>query len=129
MGHPVQLLQSRETWGPFLISNSLPTNEDNCSSVISTWSVCYSGAQRYCVSPSQINMGDRPKRMSRPPRRFVEEFCHLREKTWRKWNENAKNDRNLYDVEVIEEDTTRKQLKIHHVGFSHEYDEWRDYVR
>ena len=44
--------------------------------------------QRYCVSPSQINMGDRPKRMS----------C-----------------------------TTRKQLKIHFVGFSHEYDEWRDY--
>ena len=24
-------------------------------------------------------------------------------------------------------DTTRKQLKIHFVGFSHEYDGWRDY--
>ena len=24
-------------------------------------------------------------------------------------------------------DTTRKQLKIHFVGFSQEYDEWRDY--
>ena len=24
-------------------------------------------------------------------------------------------------------DTTRKQLKIHFVEFSHEYDEWRDY--
>ena len=32
-----------------------------------------------------------------------------------------------YDVEVIEVDTTRKQLKIHFVGFSHEYVEWRDY--
>ena len=38
-----------------------------------------------------------------------------------------KTDRDLYDVEVIEVDTTRKQLKIHFVGFSHEYDEWRDY--
>ena len=24
-------------------------------------------------------------------------------------------------------DTTGKRLKIHFVGFSHEYDEWRDY--
>ena len=31
-----------------------------------------------------------------------------------------KTDRDLYDVEVIEVDTTRKQLKIHFVGFSHE---------
>ena len=30
-------------------------------------------------------------------------------------------------VEVIEVDTTRKQLKIHFVGFNHGYDEWRDY--
>ena len=38
-----------------------------------------------------------------------------------------KTDRDLYFVEVVEVDTTRKQLKIHFVGFSHEYDEWRDY--
>ena len=31
-----------------------------------------------------------------------------------------KTDRVLYNVEVIEVDTTRKQLKIHFVGFSHE---------
>ena len=37
-------------------------------------------AQRYYVSPSPINMGDRPKRMSCSPRRFLEEFCQLREK-------------------------------------------------
>ena len=48
-------------------------------------------------------------------------------KRWRKWNEKRKTDRDLYDVEVSEVDTTRKQLKIHFVGFSHEYDEWRDY--
>ena len=41
-----------------------------------------------------------------------------------------KTDRDLYDVEVVELDTTRKQLKIHFVGLSHEYDEWRDnYLR
>ena len=84
--------------------------------------------QRYYVSPSQINMGER---MSCPPRRFVEEFCRLREKRWRKWNENAKprgiNDDDDNDVEVVEVDTTRKQLKIHFEGFSHEYDEWPDY--
>ena len=74
-------------------------------------------AQRYYFSPSLINMGDRPKRMWCVPRRFVEEFCQLREKP----------ERDLYVVEVVEVDTTRKQLKIHFLGFSHEYDEWRDY--
>ena len=34
----------------------------------------------------------------------------------------GKTDRDLYVVEVVEVDTTRKQLK-----FSHEYNEWRDY--
>ena len=40
--------------------------------------------------PHNINMGHGPKRMSCPQRRFVEEFCQLREKRWRKWNQNAK---------------------------------------
>ena len=84
-------------------------------------------AQRYYVSPSQINMGDRPKRMSCIPRRFVEEFCQLCEKKMEKVERKRKTDRDLYVVEVVEVDTTRKQLKIHFVGFSHEYDEWRDY--
>ena len=72
-------------------------------------------------------MGDRPKRISCPPRRFVEEFCQLREKMMEKEERKRKTDRDLYDVGVIEVDTTRKQLKIHFVGFSHEYDAWRDY--
>ena len=38
-----------------------------------------------------------------------------------------KTDTDLYVVEVFKVDTTRKQPKIHFVGFSHEYDEWRDY--
>ena len=64
--------------------------------------------------------------MSCPPRRFVEEFCQLREKK-EKVERKCKADRDLYDVEVVEVDTTRKQLKIHFEGFSHEYDERRDY--
>ena len=84
-------------------------------------------AQRYYVSPSQINMGDRPKRMSCIPRPFVEEFCQLCEKKMEKVERKRKTDRDLYVVEVVEVDTTRKQLKIHFVGFSHEYDEWREY--
>ena len=58
---------------------------------------------------------------------FVEEMCQLGEKKMEKMERQRKTDRDLYDVEVIEVDTTRKQLKIHFVGFSHEYDEWRDY--
>ena len=51
---------------------------------------------------------------------FVEEMCQLRAKKMEKVERQRKTDRDLYDVEVIEVDTTRKQLKIHFVGFSHE---------
>ena len=78
--------------------------------------------------PSQINMGDWPKRMSCPSRRFGEEFCQLREKKMEKVEWKRKTDKDLYDVEVVEVDTTRKQLKIPFVEFSHEYDEWCDYI-
>ena len=81
----------------------------------------------YCVSPSQINMGNRPKRMSCPPRRFVEEFCQLREKKrWRKWNENAKQTgicMMLRLLKWIRLENSENSFR----GFSHEYDEWRDY--
>ena len=43
-----------------------------------------------------------------------------RKKKMEKVERKRKTDRDLYDVEVIEVDTTRKQLKIHFVGFSHE---------
>ena len=72
-------------------------------------------------------MGDRPKRMSCPPRCFVEEFCQLREKKMEKVERKRKTDGDLYDVGVVEVNTTQKQLKIHFVGFGHEYNEWRDY--
>ena len=65
--------------------------------------------------------------MSCLPRRFVEEFCQLREKKMEKVVRKRKSDRDLYVVEVVNVDRTRKQLKIHFVRFSHEYDEWHDY--
>ena len=48
-------------------------------------------------------------------------------KKMEKVKRKRKTDRDLYDVGVIEVDTRRKPLKIHFVGFSHEYDKWRDY--
>ena len=53
------------------------------------------------------------------------EFCGRNvsassKKKMEKVERKRKTDRDLYDVEVIEVDTTRKQLKIHFVGFSHE---------
>ena len=65
----------------------------------------------------KINMGN----MSCPPRLFVEEFCELHEKKMEKVERKRKTDRALYDVEVVELETTRKQLKFHFVGLSHEY--------
>ena len=58
----------------------------------------------------------------------MEEFCQLCEKKMEKVERKRKTDRDLYVVEVVEVDKTRKQLKIHFVGFNHEYDEWREYV-
>ena len=58
----------------------------------------------------------------------MEDFCQLREKKMEKVERKRKTDRDLYVVDFVEVDTTRKQLKIHFVGFSDEYDEWwRDY--
>ena len=99
------------------ISNSLPTNEDICSSVIITWSVCY----RACAEVLRFTItNDPPKRMSCLVRYVVEEFCQLCGKKMEKVKRKRKTDRDFYVVEVVEVDTTRKQLKIHFVGFSHE---------
>ena len=54
----------------------------------------------------------------------MEEFCELHEKKMEKVERKRKTDRDLYDVEVVVVDTTRKQLKIHFLGFSHKYDEY-----
>ena len=46
------------------------------------------------------------------PRLFVEEFCEVHEKKMEKVERKRKTDKDLNDVEVVEVDTTRKQLKF-----------------
>ena len=86
-------------------------------------------AQRNYVSPSQIWASWAIDRSE----------CHVlhgvlwknsvssSKKKVEKVERKRKTDRDLYYVEFVEVYTTRKQLKIHFVEFSHEYDEWRDY--
>ena len=83
-------------------------------------------AQRYCVSPNKHGRSTEANVMSSTA--FCGgQFCQLREKKMEKVERKRKTDRDFYDVGVIEVDTTRKQLNIHFAGFSHEYDEWREY--
>ena len=71
-------------------------------------------AQRYYI---RFTIPNKHKRSTgRLPRRFVEEFSQLREQKMEKAERKRKKDRDLYVVEVVEVDTTRKQLKIHFVG-------------
>ena len=69
-------------------------------------------------------MAARPKRESRPPKRFIDEVeqpkpCAIKKK--------PKKDNNLYDIEVIGVDKEKKCMKIHFVGYGSEFDEWRDF--
>ena len=69
-------------------------------------------------------MAARPKRESRPPKRFIDEVeqpkpCAMKKK--------PKKDNNLYHIEVIGVDKERKCMKIHFVGYGSEFDEWRDF--
>ena len=70
-------------------------------------------------------MAARPKRESRPPKRFIDEVeqpkpCAIKKK-------KPKKDNNLYDIEVIGVDKEKKCMKIHFVGYGSEFDEWRDF--
>ena len=38
----------------------------------------------------------------------------------------AKKDDALYELEVLEEDTTNGRVKVHYTGYGSEHDEWRD---
>ena len=63
---------------------------------------------------------ERPKRVVKKPKRFVEEFSPSMtvEKT-----EARKGDKKLHDIEVTEVDKVRKRIKIHFVGYSTQFDE------
>ena len=97
------------------ISNSLPTNVDICSSVIITWSVCYSA----CAKVLCFTLTNKHGRWAEADVLSSTAFCgrilSAPRKKMEKVEPNRKTDRDLYDVEVIEVDTTAKQLKMHFV--------------
>ena len=127
------ILKLQRMWSNYqknIKSNSLPTNEDICSSVISTWSVCYSA----CVKVLCFTTINKHGRSTEANVVSSTAFCGriMLAPRKKKYGESGKKkkrktDRDLHVVEVVEVDTTRKQQKIHFVGFNHEYDEWRDY--
>ena len=69
-------------------------------------------------------MAARAKRESTAPKRYVDEV--LSEMPPLKMKK-AKTDRKLYPVAVTDVDKIGKRMKIHYVGYSERYDEWRSY--
>ena len=70
-----------------------------------------------------INMAaERPKGVVKKPRQFAAEFS--RSMTVKK-TEARKRGNKLYDVEVTEVDKVNKRIRIHFMGCSTQFDEWR----
>lgn len=69
-------------------------------------------------------MADKPKREIKQPKRFCTEFSAY---TPVKKANPQKKDKKLYDIEVTEVDKANKRLKIHYVGYSSRFDEWRPF--
>ena len=69
-------------------------------------------------------MADKPKREIKEPKRFCTEFFAYT--PVKKANPQKKN-KKLYDIEVTEVDKVNKRLKIHYVGYSSRFDEWRPF--
>ena len=74
-----------------------------------------------------LNMADRPKRMSSAPKRFVDDFYEMDPANVDRVGKRREIDKNLYEVNIVDVSKERKQIKIHFVGFSEEFDEWRNY--
>ena len=67
-------------------------------------------------------MADRPKREIKKAKRFCNEYSTYT--PVRKANPRKK-DIKLYDIEIREVEKINKGLKIHYVGYSTCFDEWR----
>ena len=109
------------------ISNSLPTNVDICSSVIITWSVCYSA----CAKVLCFTLTNKHGRWTEADVLSSTVFCVIILSAPRKKDgESGTKTQNRqgfvwcwgywsgYDAKTAENAFR---------GFSHEYDEWRDY--
>ena len=89
------------------ISNSLPTNEDICSSVIITWSVCYSACTKVLCFTITNKHGRSTETNVMSSTAFCERILSAPRKKMEKMERKRKKGRDLYDVEVVEVDTTR----------------------
>ena len=65
--------------------------------------------------------------MSRTPKRFVDAFYEIGPANVGRLEKRPKIDKNLYEVHTVDVNKKRKQIKIHFVSFSVEFDEWCDY--
>ena len=90
------ILKLQRMWSNYqknIISNSLPTNEDICSSVISTWSVCYSA----CVKVLCFTTINKHGRSTEANVMSSTAFCGRimlaprKKKIWRKWKKKTQN--------------------------------------
>ena len=69
-------------------------------------------------------MADRPKREIKEPKRFCNEYSAY---TPVKKVNTRKRDKKLYDIKITEVDKPNKRLKIHYIGYSTCFDEWRPF--
>ena len=69
-------------------------------------------------------MADRPKGEIKEPKWFYNEFSAY---TPVKKANPQRKDTKLYDIVVTEVDKANKILKIHYVGYSSRFDEWRPF--
>ena len=64
--------------------------------------------------------------MSRPPKQFLDDLYEIGVVNVTKVAKRPNIDKNLYEVEIVVVNKKRKQIKIHFVNYSDQFDEWRD---
>ena len=64
--------------------------------------------------------------MSRPPKQFLDDLYEIGVVNVTKVAKRPNIDKNLYEVEIVVMNKKRKQIKIHFVNYSDQFDEWRD---
>ena len=70
-----------------------------------------------------LNVADRPKRMSRPPKQFLDDLYDIGAVNVTKVAKRPKIDKNLYEVEIVVVNKERKQIRTHFVDYSEQFDE------
>lgn len=77
----------------------------------------------------KTNMAARVKREIKAPKRLINEMKPLKAVADIKGRTAKRHmDNHLYEIEVKEVDEEGKRVKIHFIGFSDGFDEWRPYV-